>query len=149
MAHMGGSASEEIGAPLDEVWAVVEDVLSAPDWQDGLVGMTALETDDEGRATLVEAENDIKVRTVKSQVRFRYDPPARLSWEQVKGDLKSVEGSWTLEDLGDGRTRATYTLDSDPGRMLGMLLRGPVEGVVRGMLVDARPGELRARVEGT
>jgi carbon monoxide dehydrogenase subunit G len=148
MAHMGGSASEEIDAPLDEVWAIVEDVLSAPEWQDGLVAISALERDDEGRATLVETENDIKVRRVKTEVRFEYDPPTRLSWTQEKGDLKSVEGSWTLEDLGDGRTRATYTLDSDPGRVLGMLIRGPVEGVVRGMLVNGRPGELKARAEG-
>ena len=147
MAHMGGSASAEIDAPLEEVWAVVEDVLTAPDWQGGLVGMRALETDDEGRATLVETENDIKVRHVKTQVRFSYDPPTTLSWEQVKGEMKSVEGAWTLEDLGDGRTRATYTLDSDPGRMLGLVLK-PVEGVVRGMLVNSRPGELKERVEG-
>ena len=146
MAHMGGSASAEIDAPLEEVWTVVEDVLSAPDWQGGLVDMRALETDDEGRPTLVETENDIKVRHVKTQVRFSYDGPTRLSWEQVKGDMKSVEGSWTLEDLGGGRTRATYTLDSDPGRVLGMVLK-PVEGVVRGMLVNSRPGELKERVE--
>ncbi|HYU59772.1 MAG TPA: SRPBCC family protein [Solirubrobacterales bacterium] len=148
MAHMGGSASEEIDVPLDEVWAVVEDVLTAPDWQGGLVAMSALERDDEGRPTLVETENDIKVRHVKTEVRFRYEPPTRLSWTQEKGDLKSVEGSWTLEDLGDGRTRATYTLDSDPGRVLGMLIRGPVEAAVRSMLVNARPGELKKRVEG-
>ena len=146
MAHMGGSASVEIDAPLEEVWAVVEDVLTAPEWQGGLVAMTALEKDSEGRPTLVETENDIKVRHVKTEVRFSYEPPTRLSWTQEKGDLKSVEGSWTLEDLGDGRTSATYTLDSDPGRVLGMLLR-PVEGVVRGMLVNSRPGELKDRVE--
>jgi carbon monoxide dehydrogenase subunit G len=148
MAHMGGSASDEIDAPLDEVWAVVEDVLTAPDWQGGLVATSALERDDEGRPTLVETENDIKVRHVKTQVRFRYEPPTRLSWTQEKGDLKSVEGSWTLEDLGDGRTRATYEIDSDPGRVLGMLIRGPVESAVRSMLVNARPGELKKRVEG-
>ena len=147
MAHMGGSASAEIEAPIDEVWAVVEDVLSAPEWQGGMVSMTALEHDGQGRPTLVETENDIKVRHVKTHVRFAYDGPERLSWVQEKGDLKSVEGSWTLEDLGDGRTRATYTLDSDPGRVLGLLLRGPVEAAVRGMLVNARPGELKARVE--
>jgi ribosome-associated toxin RatA of RatAB toxin-antitoxin module len=144
---MGGSASADIEAPLDAVWAIVEDVLSAPDWQGGLVGMTALERDDQDRATLVETENDIKVRHVKTQVRFSYAPPTRLSWTQVKGDLKSVEGAWVLEDLGEGRTRATYELDSDPGRVLGMLIRGPVESAVRGMLVNARPGELKARAE--
>ncbi len=147
MAHMGGSASAEIDAPVDEVWAVVEDVLTAPDWQGGLVAMSALERDADGRATLVETENDIKVRHVKTQVRFRYEPPTRLSWTQEKGDLKSVEGSWTLEDLGEGRTRATYTLDSDPGRVLGMLIRGPIEAAIRAMLVNARPGELKGRVE--
>jgi len=148
MAQMGGTASVEIDAPLETVWAEVEDVLSAPQWQGGLVGMTALERDAEGRATLVETENDLKVRTVKTRVRFRYDPPTRLSWTQEKGDLKAVEGSWTLEDLGGERTRATYTLDADPGRVLGMLIRGPVETAVRAMLVNARPGELKKRVEG-
>jgi len=39
-------------------------------------------------------------------------------------------------------------LDSDPGRIIGMLIRGPVESVIRSMLVNARPGELKARVEG-
>jgi len=144
---MGGSASAEIDAPLDEVWAVVEDVLTAPEWQGGLVAMSALERDADGRPTLVETENDIKVRHVRTQVRFRYEPPARLSWTQEKGDLTSVEGSWTLEDLGEGRTRATYTLDSDPGRVLGMLIRGPIEAAIRAMLVNARPGELKGRIE--
>ena len=148
MANLGGSASTEIDAPLDAVWAVVEDVLSAPDWQNGLVSMQPIEHDADGRPTLVEVENDIKVRRVKSKVRFAYDAPARLSWSQEKGDLKSVDGSWTLADLGDGRTEATYTLDGDPGRMIGMLIRGPVEGAIRSMLVNGRPGELKRRVEG-
>ncbi|HEX6689065.1 MAG TPA: SRPBCC family protein [Solirubrobacterales bacterium] len=145
---MGGSASAEIDAPIDAVWAVVEDVLSAPDWQGGLIGVSALERDADDRPTLVESESDIKVRHVKTQVRFGYEPPTRLTWTQEKGDLKSVEGSWTLEDLGGGRTRATYALDGDPGRVLGMLIRGPVEAAARAMLVNARPGELKARVEG-
>lgn len=148
MAHLGGTASTEIDAPLDRVWAEVEDVLSAPEWQGGLVAISPLERDDEGRPTLVESESDIKVRHVKTKVRFSYEPPTRLSWTQVKGDLKSVDGSWTLEDLGDGRTRATYTLDADPGRVLGMVIRGPVEAAARAALVNSRPGELKKRVEG-
>lgn len=148
MAHMGGTADAEIDAPVEEIWAIVEDVLTAPDWQGGLVGVTALEHDDDGRPTLVESVSDIKIRHVKTQVRFSYEPPTRLSWTQEKGDLKSVEGSWQLEDLGGRRTRATYTLDSDPGRVLGMLIRGPVEAAARAMLVNARPGELKERVEG-
>jgi ribosome-associated toxin RatA of RatAB toxin-antitoxin module len=148
MAHLGGSASAEIEAPLEAVWAVVEDVLTAPHWQGGLDAMTALEHDEQGRATLVETENDIKIRRVTARVRFDYDGPRRLGWTQEKGDMKSLVGAWTLEDLGGGRTRATFELDADPGRVLGMLIRGPVEAATRAIFVSGRPGELKRRVEG-
>ena len=147
MGTLGGTASEEIDAPIEEVWAVVEDVLDSPNWQGGLLSMEVLETDAEGRPTLVATVNDAKVRQVKTRVRFAYDGPHRLTWEQEKGDLKSLVGSWELEDLG-GRTRAHYRLEGDPGRMLGMLIRGPVEDRLREILVGNRPGELKARIEG-
>ena len=148
MANLSGSSSAEIDAPVDAVWAVVEDVLVAPEWQGGMSAMTALEKDEQGRATVVETTTDAKVREIKTRVRFDYSgAPTRLSWVQEKGDLKSVEGSWTLEELGEGRTRATYSLEADPGRVLGMLLRGPVESAVRAMLVNARAGELKKYVE--
>lgn len=148
MAHLGGSASSEIDAPLEEVWTIVEDVLSAPDWQGGLDAMTVLERDEEGRPALVETENDVKVKRVKARVRFRYEGPARLAWTQEHGDMKSVDGSWELEDLGAGRTRASFSLEIDPGRMLGMLIRGPAEAAARAVFVNGRPGELKRRVEG-
>jgi ribosome-associated toxin RatA of RatAB toxin-antitoxin module len=149
MGNLNGTASEVIEAPLADVWAVVEDTASAPEWQDGMDRMEVLETDAEGRPEVVETQTDATVKTVKSKVRFTYEGPTRLSWEQVKGDLKHVVGSWDLEDLGDGRTKATYTLEGDPGRVLGMLVRGPVEGQIRKLLVESRPGELKSRVEGS
>ena len=148
MAHLGGSASAEIDAPLEEVWEVVEDVMTAPEWQGGLDKMTALERGADGRPTLVETENDIKVRRIKAHVRFRYEGSTRLSWTQEKGDMKSVDGAWELQDLGNGRTRATYRLDADPGRVLGLIIRGPVEAATQAIFVNGRPGELKRRVEG-
>lgn len=71
----------------------------------------------------------------------------RITWVQEDGDLKSVEGSWELEDLGDRRTRATYRLEVDPGRILGIAIRGPVVGVLRGRMVESMPGKLQAFVE--
>lgn len=147
MANLGGSASCEIESRLEDVWAIVEDVLTAPDWQGGLDAMTALEHDADGRATLVETENDVKARRIKARVRFRYEGPTRLAWTQEEGDMKSAEGSWVLEDLGNDRTRATYSLDIDPGRVLGMLIRGPVEAAGRAIFVNGRPEELKRRVE--
>ena len=148
MGMITGSSTAEIEAPIEQVWAVVEDVLTAPDWQGGLKDMEELERDAEGRVTLAESSSDAKVRTIKSIVRFSYDGPGRLDWRQEKGEMKSVEGSWELEDLGGGRTRATYSLEVDLGRMLGLVIRGPLVDVLRGQLVKARAGELKERVEG-
>lgn len=147
MASITGSSTAEINAPLDEVWALVEDVPRAPDWQGGLQAMRVLEHDGEGRAALCEVDSDAKVRTIKSTVRFEYDEPIRLRWTQEKGELKSVDGSWELEDLGDGRTRATYWLEVELGRMLGMVIRGPLVDLLRSNLVNARAGELKRAIE--
>ena len=148
MSGLGGSASAEIGAQIDEVWTVVQDVLAAPEWQSGLEKVTALEHDADGRPTLVDSEADIKVRRVKSRVRISYERPTRLSWTQEAGDLKTVKAVWEFEDLGDGRTRVTYRFDADPGGVLGMLIRGPIQTATRAIFVDGRPGELKRRVEG-
>jgi ribosome-associated toxin RatA of RatAB toxin-antitoxin module len=147
MATITGSSTAEIHAPIDDVWALVEDVEAAPEWQGGLKAVRSLERDDQGRAILCEADTDAKVRSVKSTVRFTYDGPSRLSWTQEKGELKSADGSWELEDLGGERTRATYRLEVDPGRMLGLLIRGPLVDLLRDMLVSARAGELKQRIE--
>jgi carbon monoxide dehydrogenase subunit G len=144
-----GSSTAEIDAPLDTVWALVADVEAAPQWQGGLKSLRALDRDGDGRAVRCETETDAKVKSVKAIVRFTYDGPTKLTWTQEKGDLKSVIGSWTLEDLGDDRTRATYAIDADLGRTLGLLIRGPVVDVLRHMLAGARAGELKKRIENS
>ncbi len=146
MGNIVGDSTAVISAPIDAVWALVQDVESAPKWQGGLKGMRSLERDGDGRATLCEAENDAKVRTLKSIIRFTYDGPGRLSWVQEKGDMKSVVGSWELEDLGE-QTRVTYKIDVDLGRTLSLVIRGPLIGLLRGQLAGARAGELKQAIE--
>ncbi len=147
MGTIAGSSTADIEAPIEEVWAIVEDVVTAPEWQSGLKGMEEIERDADGHVTLAESSSDAKVRTIKSIVRFAYDGPNRLSWRQEKGELKSVDGSWELEDLGDGRTSASYHLEVELGRVLGLVIRGPLVDVLRNQLVSARAGELKKRVE--
>ena len=107
--------------------------------------MNVLERDADGRVLRAESVSDAKVKTVRSIVRFSYDEPHVVSWEQEKGDLKHVVGSWELAEVGDGVVRATYRLEGDPGRVLGMMIRGPVEDRLREILVGGRPAELAAR----
>ncbi|MGI8729497.1 MAG: type II toxin-antitoxin system RatA family toxin [Solirubrobacteraceae bacterium] len=147
MAQMSGSASIEIDAPIEEVWAIVQDVESAPGWQKGIDSMRALDRDGEDRATRCETVTDAKVKVFKARVSFDYERPVRLSWTQEQGDLKSMDGSWQLEDLGGGRTRAAYSLQADPGALIGRFLKGALEEKMRAVLIEGRPSELKARAE--
>jgi ribosome-associated toxin RatA of RatAB toxin-antitoxin module len=147
MAMLTGSSTAEVDAPLGQVWALVQDVERAPEWQGGLKGMHALERDDQGRAIVCQTESDARIRTIKSTVRFTYKDPTTLAWRQERGELKSVDGRWELEDLGGNRTRVTYSLEVDLGRVLSLVIRGPMVDLLRGMLVNARAGELKRAVE--
>lgn len=143
-----GSATEVINAPIEEVYEVAADVEGSPTWQPEIKDVEVLKRDKDGNQTLVRTASDAKVKTLSSELEFTYDPPNGLSWRQKKGDVKSIEGSWTLEDLGDGTTKATYEMTVDLGRTLGLVIRGPLVDVLRGQLVDTMPGKLKAHIEG-
>jgi ribosome-associated toxin RatA of RatAB toxin-antitoxin module len=147
VGNITGERSVEIEAPIERCFEIAADVAKAPEWQDSLRDAEVLEHDGDRRPALVETESDAKVKTVKALLRFTYDEPTGIRWEQEKGDVKSLHGWWDFEDLGGGRTRATYGLDVDPGRMLGMLLRGPVAGQVRDFLLGGFAEGLKRRAE--
>lgn len=149
MGKIGGTAIAEIEAPLATVYAVAADGEGAPRWQQEIQQAECLERDADGSQLRVRIETETPVKRLVSVLRYRYEPPGRIAWTQEEGDLKSVEGSWELDDLGEGRTRATYRLEVDPGRILGMALRGPVVGVLRGRMVETMPGKLKEFVERT
>lgn len=147
MGTIDGSASTEIAAPLADVYAAAADVEGSPRWQPEIKLAECRERDAAGNQVLVHIETDAKVRRLSSDFRFAYEAPTRIAWAQEDGDLKSVEGSWELEDLGDGRTRATYHLEVDLGRKLGLLIRGPLVDLLRGRMVDTMPEKLKRFVE--
>ena len=148
MGTIKGDRTVEIDAPIERCYEIAADIENSPEWQGSLKDVEVLERDGERRALLVETESDAKVKTVRALLRFSYEPPTGIRWVQEKGDTKALTGSWSFEDLGGGRTRATYALEADPGRMLGMLLRGPAEGKVRDFLVGNAADGLKEKAEG-
>jgi uncharacterized membrane protein len=147
MGVIRGERSVEIDAPIERCYGIAADIENAVEWQRSLKDVEVLERDAERRAVLVETESDAKVKSVRAVLRFSYEPPQTIRWDQEKGDAKSVHGAWRFEDLGGDRTRATYSLESDPGRILGMLLRGPAEAKVRDFLVGGAAEGLKERAE--
>ena len=147
MGTLEASWTVEIDAPRDRVYEIAADIEGAPDWQGTLEDVEVLERDDQKRPLVVETVSDATVKKVRSILRFDYDPPDGLTWEQEKGEMKWLTGSWVFEDIDGGGTRATYGLRADPGRMLGLLLRGPVEGKVKEMLTKSAAEGLKEKAE--
>jgi uncharacterized membrane protein len=148
MGVIKGDRSVEIEAPIERCYEIAADVENAPEWQGSLKDVEVLERDPERRPMLVETVSNAKVKDVRAVLRFSYEPPTQIRWVQEKGDSKSLVGWWAFEDLGGGRTRATYGLEADPGRMLGLLLRGPAESKVRDFLLGNAADGLKQQAEG-
>jgi uncharacterized membrane protein len=147
MGQIKGDRTVEIDAPIERCYEIAADVENATEWQGSLKDVEVLERDGDRRPVLVETESDAKVKSVRAVLRFSYEPPTGIRWVQEKGDTKSLNGWWSFEDLGGGRTRATYGLEADPGRMLGMLLRGPAESRVRDFLLGNAAEGLKEKAE--
>jgi uncharacterized membrane protein len=149
MGILKASSTVEVEAPASRCYEIISDLKNSPKWQEAMISADVLEKDSEGRAELVEIKSDAKVRHVTSRIAFKYQPETGMTWEQKKGDMKWMTGSWTLEDLGDGKTRATYALEADTGRMLGLLLKGPVEDKVKGWLTNDATAGLKKFAESS
>ena len=150
MADLSGAESREIDAPVQRCFDIAADLERAPEWQGVMRSVEVLERDADGRAALVDVELDSGVVKNAIRMRFTYDEPHGMRWTRVSGDLKSLEGSWTFEPLGDARTRATYKLDIGLNRALSLLrktIRGPAEARIRSLLAERPVEGLKERAE--
>lgn len=147
MGMIHASHTVEIDAPRQKVYDVAADVPGATAWNPAMEKVELIESDREKRAELVEVEADAMVKKSKATLRFSYDPPNGLSWTQEKGEMKSLDGRWEFTELDGDRTQASYILEFDPGRMLGMLLRGPVEGKVKEFLTKGAAEGIKKHIE--
>jgi uncharacterized protein YndB with AHSA1/START domain len=147
MTLLSGSASGEIDAPIELCWAVVQDVADTPRWQRGLQSVDVLERDAQGRALVCDTVTDATFTKVRCRVVISYQPPHRLMFTMVQSeDLDAMHGSWELEPLAGGGTRATFSLAVDPGPV-GLFAR-PLERTLRPWVVGGRPAELARAVTG-
>jgi uncharacterized membrane protein len=149
MGTLEASWSVEIAAPRERCYEIAADIEGAPEWQGTLERVEVLKRDREGRAVVVDTTSDASIKKVHSRLRFSYQPPGGITWEQEEGEAKWLTGSWEFEEAGDGRTKATYGLRSDPGRILSLLLRGPVEGKVKALLTKGAAEGLKKKAEGS
>lgn len=113
----------EIEAPIETCFEAIVDYESFPEWQRAVVDIEVLDRHKDGLGKKVNLVVDAKVRKVDYTLDYRYRRPTLIEWDFVEGNgINDADGTYSFEDLGDGRTRATYKF----GLEVGIPLPGPV-----------------------
>jgi uncharacterized membrane protein len=136
--------SVEIEAPIEICFAAITDYETFPTWQSAVVDTEVLDWDSEGRGKRVRLFVDAKVRKVDYTLDYRYEEPGRIEWDFVEGNgINDADGHYLFEQLGDGRTRATYKL----GLEVGIPLPGPVARRAHKSTLKASVEDLKREAE--
>ncbi len=102
-----------------------------------------LDRDADGRGSRVRMKVDAKVRKVEYIVKYSYDLPNGLGWEQESGDLKENTGTYTFAPRDDGSTDVTVDIVAE----VGFFVPGPMKKLIRDQSLKNSMRELKKRVE--
>jgi ribosome-associated toxin RatA of RatAB toxin-antitoxin module len=135
-----------INAEPAEVMAVIADFEAYPEWTGAVKKAEVTKSGAGGRAK--EVFFDLDAGAIKDQYTLSYTWKAdrEVRWHLVSAEqiMKSMDGSYVLEDNGDGTTTVTYQLAVDVKiPMLGMIKRKAEK-----VIIDTALKELKKRVEG-
>jgi uncharacterized membrane protein len=106
-----------IGAPVEELWAVLLDFEAYPTWARDLKQVDVLERDAQGRGVIVRYRAAAMGRSTSYTLQYDHrGAPFRVPWVLVRGDLMSkLDGAYTLTPDPDDarRTHVVYELAVD------------------------------------
>ena len=135
-----------IKAEPKAIWAVVTDCREAVRFVPGLSLCRRLDGAPDGRWANIEQEINYSwyLPAVHNVLRVDCDPPRRIDFHRLSGDLKQEEGTWLFTPAPDGSaTVVEYEMYLDPGFWIPHWL---VNRTLRKDLPGALAG-LRERVE--
>jgi Polyketide cyclase / dehydrase and lipid transport len=117
-AEQSGSASATvtIHAPREVVWKLITSCPESVKMVPGLEVCDVLETaPDQSWQKIRHVMNySWYVPKITYVIRASYEPPSKVSIERVTGDLRTLRGSWELQQNG-AYTIAHYSVDLAPG----------------------------------
>ncbi len=132
----------EIAVAPVQLWAILLDCKRALKFVARLKSCTVTSTDPQGKWDVREhvVEWIWPLPKVRSVFRSEYAPFEAINFRRVEGDLKSLEGSWRLETIREGRaTRLFYSAQIDPGVAVpGFVVRNAIETELRNSLTRLR-----------
>lgn len=149
MTALDADSSADIEAPSDVVFGIIADLELLPKWLPRVTIARSFEHDDDGRATLVHTELGMVIRRTGAHLRASGLESSTVTWVLEHGEVRLSEVSWTLRDLGAGRTRAEFAVRIHVDFQLGLLSRGPADDALLGTTATSTPHELNAFIVAT
>ncbi len=136
----GATQTVVVDVPRDVLFEVIRDYERYPEFLDDMEAARVVRRDDDA----VEAEFTLNViKRISYTLRLVERAPERLEWSLVKGMFKRNDGSWTLEELPGGRTRATYSIEIT----IGVFLPGTIVNRLVGKTLPATLQAFKQRAE--
>jgi coenzyme Q-binding protein COQ10 len=138
----GATRSIIINAPPEKVFDVITNYDRYAEFLSEVRKVSTLER--QGNEAKVRYEVNV-VKTIRYTIRVHEERPTRMSWSFIEGEvMKDNKGSWVLEPEGEGRTKATYTVEMALGPLVP-------KAIINGLVEQSLPRMLEAfkrRAEG-
>ncbi len=112
----GATRSIVINTSMAKLFAVITDYASYPQFLPE-VKSTRLS---KRHGSEVDVHYEIEVlKRIRYTLRLKEEPPDRISWTFVEGELmRDNRGHWLLEPAGEGKTKATYSIEMKLGPLV-------------------------------
>ena len=123
---------------------VIGDFEAYPQWAKGVQTAEVVKEGTDGWAEQVFFSLDVAPIKDEYTLAYEWDGHDEVTWTLVSGKmLRALDGSYVLEDLGNGSTEVTYRLALDVSiPLIGMLKRKGEK-----ILIDTALKGLKKRVE--
>lgn len=112
----GASRSVVINAPIEKVFDVITAYERYPQFLTECKEVKL--SGREGNEVNVHYKIDV-VKTIRYTLHMKEERPRKLTWTFVEGEImKDNHGNWALEAAGEGKTKATYTIEMRLGPLV-------------------------------
>ena len=116
--------SKIINAPIDKVFAICSDMVSFAEFMPDVESVSLIE--EGANYTITDWKTKLQGKRIEWREREDYDSVNyHIRYEQIKGDLKKMEGEWIFTESEDG-TGVTLTMDFEFGLPLLEPVLNPV-----------------------
>ena len=137
------TSSIVVDAEPADVMEVIGDFAAYPTWAKG-VKTAEVRSESDGWADEVFFVLDVAPIKDEYTLAYEWDGYDEVTWHLVEGKvLTSMDGAYTLRDLGNGSTEVTYRLALD----LSIPLIGMIKRKGEKMIIDTALKGLKKRVE--